>query len=1078
MKSKTMGLCLLLSACMGRAEVVIDEPFGYGSGVDLNGLGNWVASTNAFIVESGELEIAADGGSMVLAGSGAIAMMPGDSVRITVDYRAHQENGTANQTFWHAGLQDSGVPGATGGSHAMLGRVHYSEWERGSIRSSPDSQFTDTYVPADTIDDCGYDPRGIVSVDDDTDPLRMVYTVTKSGITNEFSATIEFVNLASNAPLSLAKDVITRADLWSGANVFFCLNAGIPVQSGTGLFLDRIAVERLDPVIVAPEWVSALPGDGEAYISWATVPGAGQYLVYRSTVSGSYTDAPVLVYGTSYTDPSAANGTTYYYVVKSTFPGGDSTASPEAEVTPSPLYVGAPVFSGDFSAYAEGDLADTADWGPITGSGSNAFAVIATNSANVADTVATTADFDTAEGNAVYLDRLIRNGQDDAVEGYIDLVVSATPSAVPEREGCAHFNHQFILDFGLAANTTDSLKFNKPTMALFSLKTTYEGHLEIYFEDQKMLRFWRYEANWNPKHKILDGQWASDAALPLKLYTDPLRITWKLRRTREAGQYQAWAMISNLVNGVVATQDLVAYSLGHAEGMYDAGLGLFAMGHSYNAQASGIAPNTDYERDSLLHATVSGVGLAHTTNNLPTVVPPVFTDVTAEDRAILLGWSDVLDARSYTLSMETEGGEQYVVAENYMGTSYRDAPRWNTVTNFYTVRANFDPDLVPDFADSAVTSGVPRAMVRVVDLNGSRQDLYAGGSTFFLDQSRVVSNTVSYLDGTSIPLVAHGEVRGSATYMGPTLYGLIQRTHTNGICSGSDKFVFNQSAVGQKFMLYGGWNADAPRILAYVLVPDMAWEDAAPDRINLNESALGIYIETVNWTDGGGKMRAAILNNGQWYVSTPGFTLSDGEATDTKDVRYGSAANETWYQLNIVADTSMTVGAALADNSTLTDITAVGFFCDKAPYLNLRTFEVQTGGNQTSYEYWSGEAELGSGNSAPGDDPDKDGVDNLREYAFGGDPLDGASVGTLPAMSLVHTNGVDYMRYVYVVQRDPVAGIAVQCEGTEDLVFGSYAPPAGAIVDTRTLDYYWDEVTMLVPLDKGQYFMHLDIQQQ
>ena len=76
-------------------------------------------------------------------------------------------------------------------------------------------------------------------------------------------------------------------------------------------------------------------------LDWNSVPGAGQYRVYRSTsLNGNY-DLLAAVDGCSYTDDAVNGGTTYYYRVEAVFPNGqtvtDRTSAVAAMPTPTAL---------------------------------------------------------------------------------------------------------------------------------------------------------------------------------------------------------------------------------------------------------------------------------------------------------------------------------------------------------------------------------------------------------------------------------------------------------------------------------------------------------------------------------------------------------------------------------------------------------------------------------------------------------------------------------------------------------------------------------------------------------------------
>ena len=89
----------------------------------------------------------------------------------------------------------------------------------------------------------------------------------------------------------------------------------------------------------APTGLAATPGNNQVGLSWTAAAGATSYNVKRGTVSGGpYTtiSTPGAVTGSTYTDASALNGTTYYYVVSAVNGGGESLNSTQASATPQP----------------------------------------------------------------------------------------------------------------------------------------------------------------------------------------------------------------------------------------------------------------------------------------------------------------------------------------------------------------------------------------------------------------------------------------------------------------------------------------------------------------------------------------------------------------------------------------------------------------------------------------------------------------------------------------------------------------------------------------------------------------------
>jgi cellulose 1,4-beta-cellobiosidase len=86
----------------------------------------------------------------------------------------------------------------------------------------------------------------------------------------------------------------------------------------------------------APTGLTATPGNAQVALSWTASSGATSYNVKRATVSGGpYTTIAAGVTATSYTDTTAVNGTTYYYVVSAVNANGESANSSEVSATPS-----------------------------------------------------------------------------------------------------------------------------------------------------------------------------------------------------------------------------------------------------------------------------------------------------------------------------------------------------------------------------------------------------------------------------------------------------------------------------------------------------------------------------------------------------------------------------------------------------------------------------------------------------------------------------------------------------------------------------------------------------------------------
>jgi len=85
----------------------------------------------------------------------------------------------------------------------------------------------------------------------------------------------------------------------------------------------------------APASLTATAGAGSVALSWASVSGASEYHVLRSTTTGGPYTPIATATGTTFTDTAVTGGTTYFYVVRAANSATcESGNSPEASATP------------------------------------------------------------------------------------------------------------------------------------------------------------------------------------------------------------------------------------------------------------------------------------------------------------------------------------------------------------------------------------------------------------------------------------------------------------------------------------------------------------------------------------------------------------------------------------------------------------------------------------------------------------------------------------------------------------------------------------------------------------------------
>lgn len=135
----------------------------------------------------------------------------------------------------------------------------------------------------------------------------------------------------------------------NGNTYYYVITAANAVQ--TSMISNQQKVKPYVPVPGAPRMpigLKAMADEGSVSLSWGRAPGAVSYNVKRATTSGGPYTTIAATRETSFKDSSVHNGTTYYYVVSSENPKGESPDSDEKAVLP------AKVLTVDKNARADG----------------------------------------------------------------------------------------------------------------------------------------------------------------------------------------------------------------------------------------------------------------------------------------------------------------------------------------------------------------------------------------------------------------------------------------------------------------------------------------------------------------------------------------------------------------------------------------------------------------------------------------------------------------------------------------------------------------------------------------------------
>jgi fibronectin type 3 domain-containing protein len=158
----------------------------------------------------------------------------------------------------------------------------------------------------------------------------------------------------------------------------------------------------------APQNLTATGGNASVALSWSAPASNGgatvsSYNVLRSTTSGAETTLSTGVSGTSFSDTTVSNGSTYYYEVRAVNSAGQGAVSNEASATPAPTVPSAPQ---NLSAVA-GNASVALSW---TAPASNGGAAVSSYNVLRSTTSGTETTLSTGVSGTSYTDTTVSNG--------------------------------------------------------------------------------------------------------------------------------------------------------------------------------------------------------------------------------------------------------------------------------------------------------------------------------------------------------------------------------------------------------------------------------------------------------------------------------------------------------------------------------------------------------------------------------------------------------------------------------------------------------------------------------------------
>lgn len=223
------------------------------------------------------------------------------------------------------------------------------------------------------------------------------------------------------------------------------------------------------------------------------------------------------------------------------------------------------------------------------------------------------------------------------------------------------------------------------------------------------------------------------------------------------------------------------------------------------------------------------------------------------------------------------------------------------------------------------------------------------------------------------------------------------------------------------------------------------------------------------------------MNLSPTFVGSPVVKADASSGSAYNGTLSGSATDPESGTL-IFSEVSGPAWLSVATNGTLSGIPGDGDLG-----LNSWTVEVDDGAStdtttleivvkETYYSLWAASNGLAGTNAVYSADPDTDGIDNLGEYALGGNPTTNDAEYIMPVHSMGEDIGTNWLNYVYRRRLDAtVRNLTYEVLVTDDLVSNVWTNTTEE-TGSASIDVDFESVTNRVPTDmEAQRFLKLEI---
>ncbi|MCF7816319.1 MAG: glycoside hydrolase family protein [Kiritimatiellales bacterium] len=203
------------------------------------------------------------------------------------------------------------------------------------------------------------------------------------------------------------------------------------------------------------------------------------------------------------------------------------------------------------------------------------------------------------------------------------------------------------------------------------------------------------------------------------------------------------------------------------------------------------------------------------------------------------------------------------------------------------------------------------------------------------------------------------------------------------------------------------------------------------------------------------------LNNMVDFNHTPGVAyVADGSflaMPDPLPLGDNGMAQDTWYSVTstwTIAQSSSVVGTDPFFGMGL----EIGNGSGGSVYIDDSTLTFTSA--DTLYAAWATNYPGAGAATNLTDNPDGDALDNLAEYALGGDPSDGGDLGHVPTFGATVYGGTNGFDFIYAKHSDAATrGLTYYLEQSSNLVSNIWSNGNYSIVGSNALDGSFDSVT-------------------